>query len=67
MARRPDLEIFAAKHGIKMGTIADLIQYRMLNEQTVERVENTKNPHCLMVNSPCIATKNRAAQIPMSP
>ena len=38
MARRPDLEIFAAKHGIKMGTIADLIQYRMLNEQTVERV-----------------------------
>jgi 3,4-dihydroxy 2-butanone 4-phosphate synthase/GTP cyclohydrolase II len=38
MARRPDLEIFAAKHGIKMGTIADLIQYRMLNEQTVERL-----------------------------
>ena len=38
MARRPDLEIFAAKHGIKMGTIADLIQYRMLNEQTVERI-----------------------------
>ncbi len=39
MARRPDLEIFAAKHGLKIGTIADLIQYRMLNEQTVERVE----------------------------
>jgi 3,4-dihydroxy 2-butanone 4-phosphate synthase/GTP cyclohydrolase II len=40
MARRPDLEIFAAKHGIKMGTIADLIQYRMLNEQTVERTSS---------------------------
>lgn len=39
MARRPDLEIFAEKHGIKMGTIADLIHYRMTNEQTVERVE----------------------------
>ena len=42
MARRPDLEIFAAKHGIKIGTIADLIQYRMLNEQTVERISTQK-------------------------
>nr|VFJ99873.1 MAG: GTP cyclohydrolase II /3,4-dihydroxy-2-butanone 4-phosphate synthase [Candidatus Kentron sp. H]VFJ99947.1 MAG: GTP cyclohydrolase II /3,4-dihydroxy-2-butanone 4-phosphate synthase [Candidatus Kentron sp. H]VFK04525.1 MAG: GTP cyclohydrolase II /3,4-dihydroxy-2-butanone 4-phosphate synthase [Candidatus Kentron sp. H] len=38
MARRPDLEQFAARHGLKMGTIADLIQYRMTNEKTVERV-----------------------------
>ncbi|TCM68668.1 GTP cyclohydrolase II /3,4-dihydroxy-2-butanone 4-phosphate synthase [Acinetobacter calcoaceticus] len=38
MARRPDLEVFAEKHGLKMGTIADLIHYRMTNEQTVERV-----------------------------
>ncbi|MBR9827205.1 MAG: 3,4-dihydroxy-2-butanone-4-phosphate synthase [Oceanospirillales bacterium] len=37
MARRPDLEKFAAKHGIKIGTIADLIHYRTLNEHTVER------------------------------
>ena len=37
MARRPDLEIFAEKHGLKIGTIADLIQYRMANEKTVER------------------------------
>jgi len=36
MARRPDLEIFAEKHNIKMGTIADLIHYRMANEKTVE-------------------------------
>lgn len=36
MARRPELEIFAAKHGIKIGTIADLIHYRMANEKTIE-------------------------------
>lgn len=36
MARRPDLEQFAQKHGLKMGTIADLIQYRMNHEQTIE-------------------------------
>ncbi|TPE54043.1 3,4-dihydroxy-2-butanone-4-phosphate synthase [Maribrevibacterium harenarium] len=37
MARRPDLEKFAEKHGIKIGTIADLIHYRTLNETTVQR------------------------------
>lgn len=42
MARRPELERFAAEHGIKMGTIADLIHYRMLNEQTVELVEQQR-------------------------
>ena len=39
MARRADLEVFAEKHGLKMGTIADLIHYRMTNEQTVERLD----------------------------
>ncbi|MDG4554938.1 MAG: bifunctional 3,4-dihydroxy-2-butanone-4-phosphate synthase/GTP cyclohydrolase II [Candidatus Competibacter sp.] len=38
MARRPDLEAFAARHEVKIGTIADLIRYRMQNEKTVERV-----------------------------
>ncbi|MEZ5536007.1 MAG: bifunctional 3,4-dihydroxy-2-butanone-4-phosphate synthase/GTP cyclohydrolase II [Thiolinea sp.] len=38
MARRPDLEVFAQKHGLKMGTIEDLIRYRVENEKTVERV-----------------------------
>jgi len=37
MARRPDLEKFAEKHQLKIGTIADLIHYRTLNEHTVER------------------------------
>ena len=41
MARRPDLETFAREHGIKLGTIADLIRYRLDNEHTVERVAET--------------------------
>lgn len=39
MARRPDLEAFAEKHGIKIGTIADLIHYRVINERTVEKLK----------------------------
>ncbi|WP_352258770.1 bifunctional 3,4-dihydroxy-2-butanone-4-phosphate synthase/GTP cyclohydrolase II [Psychrobacter sp. TB55-MNA-CIBAN-0194] len=40
MARRDDLEIFAKEHDLKIGTIADLINYRIANEQTVEEVES---------------------------
>lgn len=36
MARRPELEVFGEKHGIKIGTIADLIAYRSVHEQTIE-------------------------------
>jgi 3,4-dihydroxy 2-butanone 4-phosphate synthase/GTP cyclohydrolase II len=36
MARRPDLEKFAEQHDLKIGTIADLIHYRTVNEKTVE-------------------------------
>jgi 3,4-dihydroxy 2-butanone 4-phosphate synthase/GTP cyclohydrolase II len=38
MARRPDLEKFAKTHGLKLGTIADLIRYRLKNERSVERI-----------------------------
>jgi 3,4-dihydroxy 2-butanone 4-phosphate synthase/GTP cyclohydrolase II len=38
MARRPELERFAAEHGLKIGTIADLIRYRLETEKTVERI-----------------------------
>jgi 3,4-dihydroxy 2-butanone 4-phosphate synthase/GTP cyclohydrolase II len=38
MARRPDLERFAEIHSLKIGTIADLIRYRLKNERSVERV-----------------------------
>src|SRR5210317_2576223 len=38
MARRPDLERFARKRGIRIGTIADLIRYRLEKERNVERI-----------------------------
>jgi len=38
MSRRAELEVFAAEHGLKIGTIADLIHYRMIHERTVQRV-----------------------------
>ena len=36
MAQRPELEHFAERHNIKIGTIADLIQYRTLYDKTIE-------------------------------
>ena len=44
MARRADLEKFAEAHGLKMGTIADLIQYRVRHEQTIERISECQLP-----------------------
>jgi 3,4-dihydroxy 2-butanone 4-phosphate synthase/GTP cyclohydrolase II len=41
MARRPDLEKFARDHSLRIGTIADLIRYRLGNEHTIERVAET--------------------------
>ena len=38
MARRPDLEKFAREHDIRIGTIADLIRYRLEKERSVERI-----------------------------
>ena len=38
MARLPDLLEFAAQHHLKVGTIADLIQYRSANESLIERL-----------------------------
>jgi len=44
MARRPELEIFCAKHSLKMATIADLISYRLKREQFVKRIESVTLP-----------------------
>jgi 3,4-dihydroxy 2-butanone 4-phosphate synthase/GTP cyclohydrolase II len=41
MARMPDLEIFAKKHGLRIVTIADLIQYRLQTERLVSRVTSS--------------------------
>jgi 3,4-dihydroxy 2-butanone 4-phosphate synthase / GTP cyclohydrolase II len=40
MARLPDLQIFAAEHGLKIGTIADLIAYRSRTESLVQKVSS---------------------------
>jgi len=39
MARRPELEVFAREHGLKMGSIEDLIRHRLATEHTIERVD----------------------------
>ena len=39
MARKKALIDFSKKHNLKIGTIADLINYRIFNEQTVKRIE----------------------------
>jgi 3,4-dihydroxy 2-butanone 4-phosphate synthase / GTP cyclohydrolase II len=41
MARRPDLERVAEQHGLKIGTIAALIRYRIQHEKSVERMADT--------------------------
>ncbi len=44
MARRTDLENFAQTHKLKIGTIADLISYRLRNEMTISRLATCNMP-----------------------
>jgi 3,4-dihydroxy 2-butanone 4-phosphate synthase / GTP cyclohydrolase II len=44
MSRLPDLETYIKKHDLKMGCIADLIEYRRSNEKLVERLTSTRMP-----------------------
>ncbi len=44
MARVPDLTAFAARHGLPMITVAELIRYRLQHETLVERVASTRLP-----------------------
>jgi 3,4-dihydroxy 2-butanone 4-phosphate synthase/GTP cyclohydrolase II len=44
MARLPDLQVFAQQHGLKIGTIADLIRFRRQTESLVEQVQVVKLP-----------------------
>ena len=41
MARRSDLEVFAKKHELKIGTIADLIHYRNISEKSIKLIDKT--------------------------
>jgi len=47
MARLPDLLTFAKRHGLKVGTIADLIHHRAASETLIERVASrpVQTPH----------------------
>lgn len=38
MARRPELEVFAREHSLRIASIADLIRYRLEKEKSVERI-----------------------------
>lgn len=42
MARLPELETFARTHGLKIGTIADLIRYRLETESSVKRIDECR-------------------------
>jgi 3,4-dihydroxy 2-butanone 4-phosphate synthase / GTP cyclohydrolase II len=44
MARRPDIDVFAEKHNLKIATIADLIKYRQHHERLVRRVSEAALP-----------------------
>jgi 3,4-dihydroxy 2-butanone 4-phosphate synthase / GTP cyclohydrolase II len=44
MARLPELEVFAEKHGLKIISVADLVRYRIEKETLVKRVVETKLP-----------------------
>jgi len=44
MARKPDLEVFAKQHNLKIGAIADLIHHRIQNENTLERISECVLP-----------------------
>ena len=44
MARRPELEVFAAEHDLKICTIADIIAYRVHHERLVREVARAKMP-----------------------
>ena len=64
MARRSDLEKFAAEHNLKMGTIADLIHYRVSNEKTIERISECGMPteygdFRLIAYQDCIDNENK--------
>ena len=44
MARMPDLEVFAERHGLKIVSVADLVRYRVEKEMLVRRVVETDLP-----------------------
>lgn len=58
MARRPDLEVFAENHNLKIITIADLIKYRLRHESLVKRAAETIIPTSIAGEFRAIAYEN---------
>ncbi|MFZ5801877.1 MAG: bifunctional 3,4-dihydroxy-2-butanone-4-phosphate synthase/GTP cyclohydrolase II [Candidatus Omnitrophota bacterium] len=44
MARLPELRVFSKTHGLKIGTIRDLIEYRRRSEKLIEKLSSAKIP-----------------------
>ncbi|MDT8369311.1 MAG: bifunctional 3,4-dihydroxy-2-butanone-4-phosphate synthase/GTP cyclohydrolase II [Longimicrobiales bacterium] len=44
MARRPELEVFARRHGLKFVTVAQLVAYRLKNERLVREIARARLP-----------------------
>jgi len=44
MARRPELEVFAKKHGLRFITVAQIVAYRLQHERLVHRVAEARLP-----------------------
>jgi 3,4-dihydroxy 2-butanone 4-phosphate synthase/GTP cyclohydrolase II len=62
MARLPELEVFAQQHGLKIGTIADLITYRSRNETLIERI-GTRTLETVHGGFDCAVFRDRTGQI----
>jgi 3,4-dihydroxy 2-butanone 4-phosphate synthase/GTP cyclohydrolase II len=60
MARLPELIAFARQHGLKIGTIADLIEYRSRNETLIERV-GQRTLATAQGEFECLAFRDRSA------
>ena len=59
MARRPQLEEFAKLHGLKIGTIADLIRYRLEKERSVERIAERRDRDRIRAVPPVLLRRPR--------
>jgi 3,4-dihydroxy 2-butanone 4-phosphate synthase / GTP cyclohydrolase II len=62
MARLPDLEVFGREHGLKIGTIADLIGYRSRNESLIEHV-GSRPLHTPQGDFECLAFRDRTGGV----
>jgi len=63
MARMPDLEKFAAKHGLSILSVGDVIHYRMQRERLVRRAVEARVPTEFGGEMRCIAYENDVDQL----